>query len=400
MMHFKTLYIDMDSFFASIEQQLDPSIRNQPVAITAINNDAGCVVAASYEAKAYGVKTGTRVYEAKILCPAINFRQSRHKLYTKYNRYISYLIDGIAELESVRSIDEFQVYLGGNNSSLHNALDLSTRIKQLISQQVGSQIRLSIGIGPNPLLAKIASKIQKPDGLQWLYKENMPERINHLSLDDLPGISRGIKRKLLNSKIYSISDLYNMDPRHARLVWRSIEGERFVRALRGEDIPINNSTRGSYGNSKVLSPENRSPSRAYLVGRWLIEKSSERIRKHNYCASRLDVFVRINSVGVWQDSVTFVFSQDTFFFLREFKKLWDKIDITLYPNRIDFVGVRLSGLIKLKDRSGEFFLELKAGEKNLTERLSSSVDNLNIRYGKRIVNFGVHREHPGFFERE
>ena len=150
----------------------------------------------------------------------------------------------------------------------------------------------------------------------------------------------------------------------------------------------------------MLLPENRSPSRAYLVGRWLIEKSAERIRKHKYCASRLDMFVRINSLGVWQDYITFVFSQDTFFFLREFKKLWDKSDITLYPNRIDFVGVRLSGLIKLKDRSGEFFLELKAGEKNLTERLSSSVDNLNIRYGKRIVNFGVHREHPGFFERE
>ena len=62
-----------------------------------------------------------------------------------------------------------------------------------------------------------------------------------------------------------------MDPRHARLVWRSIEGERFVRALKGENIPINRSNRGSYGNSKVLSPENRSPNRAYLVGRWLLE---------------------------------------------------------------------------------------------------------------------------------
>jgi len=205
MTNFKTLYIDMDSFFASIEPQLDPSIRNKPVAITAINNDAGCVVAASYEAKAYGVRTGTRVYDAKILCPSINFRQSRHKLYAKYNRHISYLIDGIAELESVRSIDEFQVYLGGNNTSLHNAIDLSTKIKLLIKQNIGSQIRLSIGIGPNPLLAKIASKVQKPDGLQWLYKENMPERINHLSLDDLPGISRGIKRKLINSKIYLLA---------------------------------------------------------------------------------------------------------------------------------------------------------------------------------------------------
>ena len=167
----------MDSFFASIEQQLDPNLRNKPVAIAAIDNDSGCVVAASYEAKAYGIKTGTRVYEAKTLCPTINFRQSRHKLYAKYNRYISYLLDSVAELESVRSIDEFQIYLGNSHSKLSKAVDLSMKIKGLIRKEVGEEIRLSIGIGPNPLLAKIAGKIKKPNGLQWLCKENMPRHI-------------------------------------------------------------------------------------------------------------------------------------------------------------------------------------------------------------------------------
>ena len=400
MTNFRTLYIDMDSFFASIEQQLDPNLRNKPVAIAAIDNDSGCVVAASYEAKAYGIKTGTRVYEAKTLCPAINFRQSRHKLYAKYNRYISYLLDSVAELESVRSIDEFQIYLGNSHSKLSKAVDLSMKIKGLIRKEVGEEIRLSIGIGPNPLLAKIAGKIKKPNGLQWLCKENMPGKINHLSLEDLPGISKGIKRRLLGARIYSIKDLHEMDPRHARLVWRSIEGERFVRALKGENIPINRSNRGSYGNSKVLSPENRSPNRAYLVGRWLLEKSTERIRKYNYCSSRLDVFIRLSDIGVWQDSITFSFSQDTLFFLKEFKGLWDKMILTLDPKKVDFVGVRLSGLIYLQDRSGEFLLNLYPGEKNTREKLSTSIDNLNMRYGKRIINFGVHREHPGFFERE
>ena len=208
MTNFRTLYIDMDSFFASIEQQLDPNLRNKPVAIAAIDNDSGCVVAASYEAKAYGIKTGTRVYEAKTLCPTINFRQSRHKLYAKYNRYISYLLDSVAELESVRSIDEFQIYLGNNHSKLSKAVDLSMKIKGLIRKEVGEEIRLSIGIGPNPLLAKIAGKIKKPNGLQWLCKENMPGKINHLSLEDLPGISKGIKRRLLGARIYSIKDLH------------------------------------------------------------------------------------------------------------------------------------------------------------------------------------------------
>ena len=400
MTRFRTLYIDMDSFFASIEQQRDSRLRNKPVAITALENDYGCVVAASYEAKAYGVRTGTRVYEAKALCPGIHFRQSRHRLYAKYNKYISYLLDDVAELESIRSIDEFQIYLGREHSNLSKALGLATRIKSLIREAVGEEVRLSIGIAANPLLAKIASKLNKPDGLQWLCKENMPSRIRHLALEDLPGISRGIKRRLLGARIYSVEDLYCMDPRHARLVWRSIEGERFVRALRGENIPINTSTRGSYGNSKVLSPEHRSPRGAYLVGRWLIEKSSERIRKYNYCASRLDIFLRFDNFVSWQDSVTFLSSQDTFFLLKQFKKLWSGLNSFIYPQKIHFVGVRLSGLINLRDRPGEFLTNLYPGEKNMSERLSSSVDNLNIRYGKRVINFGVHSEHPGFFERD
>ena len=190
-----------------------------------------------------------------------------------------------------------------------------------------------------------------------------------------------------------------MDPRHARLVWRSVEGERFVRSLRGENIPINKSNRGSYGNSKVLSPENRSPRNAYLVGRWLIEKSAERLRRYNYCASRLDIFLRLDNFGSCQDSVTFLYSQDTLFFLKQFKILWTRLSPVIESQRIKFVGVRLSGLINIQDRSGELLTNLYPGEKNISERLSSSVDNLNLRYGKRIINFGIHREHPGFFER-
>lgn len=82
---FRTLYIDMNSFFASVEQQLDTTIRGKPVGITAMENEKGCCVAASYEAKAYGVKTGTSVAEARRLCPGIVFRASRHRLYVRYN---------------------------------------------------------------------------------------------------------------------------------------------------------------------------------------------------------------------------------------------------------------------------------------------------------------------------
>ena len=106
---FRTLYIDMNSFFASVEQQEDPSLRGRPVGITAIAAESGAVVAASYEAKAFGVKVGTRVYDAKRMCPGIVFRQSRHRLYVRVNQKIAAVLDEMGELERIRSIDRKSV---------------------------------------------------------------------------------------------------------------------------------------------------------------------------------------------------------------------------------------------------------------------------------------------------
>lgn len=90
---FRVLYLDMNSFFASVEQQLDPALRGRPVAITAVDSDSGACVAASYEAKAHGVKTGTHVRDARRLCPGIIFRPSRHRLYVRFNLAVADVLD-------------------------------------------------------------------------------------------------------------------------------------------------------------------------------------------------------------------------------------------------------------------------------------------------------------------
>ncbi len=301
---FRTLYIDMNSFFASVEQQLDPALRGRPLGITAVSAESGAIVAASYEAKAFGIGVGTRIHEAKELCPGIVFRPSRHRLYTRVNQKIAAVLDRMAELERVRSIDEFQIALGGSTAQLANALALARRMKRAISEQVGTQLRCSIGIGPNQLLAKIAGKLEKPDGLAWLAPENMPERIAHLDIDDLPGISRGIRARLNKAMIWNMRALYALDPRHARLIWHSVEGERFVRALQGEDIPLTQTRRNGYGNSKVLAPQYRSPDKAMLVGRWLVEKAAERMRGDEYCARQFSLQSRFQPHGGWAGAHT------------------------------------------------------------------------------------------------
>ena len=394
----RCMYIDMNSFFASVEQQMDPGLRGRPVGITAITSDAGACVAASYEAKAYGVTTGTRIYDARKRCPGIIFRPSRHRLYVRVNQKIAQVIDEIAELEFVRSVDEFQVALGGQGSDLGTAMELACKIKTAIRTRVGSELRCSVGIGPNHLLAKIAGKLEKPDGLSWLAPENMPDRIARLALDDLPGISRGILARLYRAGIWTIPDLYDLDPRHARRVWNSVEGERFVRALHGMDIRLAATRRNGYGNSKVLSPEYREPESARLVGRWLVEKAAERMRRDGYCSGIVSLNANFLERRRWAGKKSIASTQDTRLLLNVYERLWKQMEIDGLGQVLS-VSVHLGKLIQIIDRPGDWFLPCDPGRPTRQEQLACAIDRINRRYRNRVVSFGVHQAHPGFFER-
>ena len=176
-MKFNVLYIDMNSFFASVEQHLNPELRGRPLGITATEGDHGACVAASYEAKAFGVKTGTRVREARELCPGISFLPSRHRMYVRYNLAVADVLDRFAELTHIRSVDEFQLALSGQHRTLEGATSLVHQMKSAVAEEIGVSLRFSAGIGSNHLLAKIAGKLQKPDGFSWLSKENMPQAL-------------------------------------------------------------------------------------------------------------------------------------------------------------------------------------------------------------------------------
>jgi len=394
----RCLYIDMNNFFASVHQQMEPALRGRPVGITAIMSEAGACVATSHEAKAYGVMTGTRIRKARKRCPAIVFRPSRHRLYARTNQEIARVIDEIAELEHILSVDEFQVALGGRSSDLGVAMMLACRIKTAIREQVGSELRCSIGIGPNPLLAKIACKLNKLDGLAWLAPENMPDRIAHFPLDKLPGISRGILARLYRAGVWSIPALYDLDPHHARRIWRSVEGERFALALRGMDMRLAETQRRAYGNSKVLSPECRQPNAARLVGRWLVEKAAERMRRDGYCAGMFTLNATFVERCRWSGSCPMASTQDTRLLLNFYESLWQKMTVTSQPSLL-FISIHLGKLTSMDERPGDWLFPCEAGRPTAQERLSATIDAINHRYRTRVISYGLHRRHPGFFER-
>lgn len=396
---FRTLYLDMNSFFASVEQQLDPSLRGRPVAITAMEKPVGICVAASYEAKAFGVKTGTPVKDARRLCPGITFRPSRHRLYVRFNLRVAEVLDRYAELERIRSVDEFQLVLSGEATMLEGAAHLVATLKAAVAQEVGICLRFSAGIGPNHLLAKIAGKLEKPDGFQWLSAENMPDRIAHLALDDLPGISRAMKARLEQAGIHDVPSLCRLDPRHARAIWRSVEGERFVRALQGEPIPLLNTRRGGFGNSKVLAPEFRDPRAAYLVSRWLVEKAAARLRRDGRVAGRFSLYIARQGAHSLHQGMRCTQSQDTAYFLQINRQLWRSLWPDLRGQRLAAIGVHLGAVELLERRNGDLLQPLAAADRTGGEKVSAAVDYINRRYGAGAITWGVNQPHPGFFER-
>lgn len=127
--------------------------------------------------------------------------------------------------------------------------------------------------------------------------------------------------RLNNAGVMAMLDLYALDPRHARAIWHSVQGERFVRALQGMDVPLLNTERGGYGNSKMLAPEYRSPEQARLVGRWLVEKASTRLRRDGYCTRAIHLGVRFWKQGDGR-KCKITATQDTREILAVYETLW------------------------------------------------------------------------------
>src|SRR5262249_3851494 len=157
--------------------------------------DSTVAIAASYEAKAFGIKTGTRVKEAKRLCPAVIPVQANHRLCSIYHERILEVIDTCVPVEKVLSIDEVACRLTGRERSVPSARDLALKIKSVLRERVGECLTCSIGLAPSIFLGKVASDIQKPDGLVVITKHNLPDVLLHLKLQDIYGIGPRMERR-------------------------------------------------------------------------------------------------------------------------------------------------------------------------------------------------------------
>ena len=220
------LFVDLNSYFASVEQQARPELRGRPVGVVPMMADTTCCIAASYEAKAFGVKTGTIVADAKRMCPEIVLVEGRHELYTEYHHRIVEAVESCVPVTAVCSIDEMACRLMGRERALRAALELGIRVKQSIRERVGPMLRSSVGLATNRYLAKVASDMEKPDGLVALPLDILPEALRGLTLRDLPGIGSRTEKRLNEKGIHAMDDLLALDCEQAGEIWGSVWGER------------------------------------------------------------------------------------------------------------------------------------------------------------------------------
>ena len=371
------LVLDLNSYFASVEQQLNPKLRGKPVAVVPSLVDTTSCIAASYEAKACGIKTGTMVREARARCPGIIFIVGDHKNYIEYHHRILDAIDLCVPIEEVMSIDEVACKLMGRECIEENTHALALKIKKTIREKVGECLTSSIGVAPNKFLAKVASDMQKPDGLTFIRKQELPQKLFQLKLRDFPGIGEAMEDRLLRSGIYTSEQLCTADIKKLRSVWGGIMGEFFYHALRGESISREAFHRKSFSHSHVLAPEHRSLEGAYAVVQKLLHKAAIRLRKNSFWCKHLYVSVRFLDRSKWTNDVKLIECQDDITLISALKTLWtppkDKRPLK--------VSVWLDNLVPDSQHSFSLF----ENTKHLT--LSKTLDSIQKRFGKDAAYF-------------
>jgi DNA polymerase-4 len=393
------LFLDMNSYFASVEQEVQPHLRGKPTAVVTVDADSTVCIAASYEAKAFGVSTGTALGEARKKCPDLNVVVARHEIYVDYHEKIVKAVEqNCLHVSKVISIDEMECRLTGRDTQLANAQELARQVKQAI-RSVGKTLRCSVGLAPNRFLAKIASNLQKPDGLVTITLSQLPQILFKLKPRDLPGIGHNMEQRLLKQGIQTMEQLCQLDMDQMTQLWGGVLGARFWLKLRGSDFDEREQHKSSISHQHVLPPNLRTRDQACAVGKKLLHKAAVRLRQAKLWTSAMAVFVLFSKDQnakeddqndywlhhgrpVWEASLRFPSCQDTMTLVNVFQEAWKDCP----KRRPVMISVALVDLIPEDMRNMTLFDEMYGGGK--FDRLAQVMDSVNAKFGSTTLYLG------------
>lgn len=383
------LFVDFDSFFASVEQQDRAELRGRPVGVVPrVGVETTCCIAASYEAKQKGVKTGTNVREARFKCPGIVFVQGAHQRYIEVHHAMMAAIEGCLHIEKILSIDECYGRLPPHWREPSVVRAKCAEIKAAVAAQVGRFVTCSIGVAPNRFLAKLASKMRKPDGCQFIDYDDLPDILYALELDDLHGIGKQLLRRLNEHGIHTMRQLCAANASRLGRIWGSIYGVQMWKQLRGVETGEIATVRRSVSHSHILPPALRKPDKALAVLHKQLQKACRRLRAMDYYAGGLSVSVKFGFQWRWQREVKVFPTQDTLTFAQHLNRLWQSAPADDVPTQ---VRVELWALVPAQAHTPSLF---EGDNQARRVALQRAMDSLTLRFGNAAVYFAsAHEAH-------
>lgn len=372
------MHIDLNSAFASAEQQAWPSLRGKPMGVTNRLSKECCVIAASYEAKALGIRVGTRRSEAVALCPDFVMLETDPSKYTWMYKHLIRIMKDYSPNVKMKSIDEGVIDFHGiaRKRSLE---DIGYEIKERFKTEVGSHMRINIGIAPNRFLAKMAAGWHKPDGLDKLDHRNLIDFYKEIELEDITGIADAFGARLRAHGIFTPIDFLEAhDEMLRKRVFKSINGLYWHERLRGYEIDDQPTHLGMVGRQWVLSKTSNDDAWLRSCLHFLTATAGLKLRYRNVEARGVCVWVSFNTGGGWTDKKMM---RQTFYTDAD---IWLHVS-RLFNHRPKHMIVRTMGMylyqLTPSTRSQMSLLDdvTKAGD------LTKAIDEINDFYGTFTV---------------
>ena len=375
------MHIDLNSCFATVEQQARPMLRGRPVVIVNRRTETTMIVTASYEAKKLGVTMGMKVKEARQIAPDLvalesdppKYRYVYHKMMDIMKRYSAHI--------TMKSIDEGVIDFTQTSEVIKNRdlVDIGHEIKQSLRDEVGIAMRCNVGIATNRFLAKTAASLHKPDGLDVITHENLRSTLGTLKLTDLTGIAGRNEARLNKVGIYTPLEFLDADPTTLhKIVFKSIVGEHWHQRLRGWEVDDVTTDVKTVGRQYVLEAFDLSQKQILQRLHHLCESVGHRLRLQKKAARGVLISVKSRTDGHWHarhmSTLPFfsneaIYAQAAMLFARAPDNLI-RISITCY---------------ELEDNMGDQ-LSLFGDEMAREQYVTDAIDTINRRFGDRTIH--------------
>ena len=379
------LFIDMNSYFASCAQQENPLLRGLPIGVCGSNTN-GVIIAPSIEAKLFGVKTGMRFKEAQTLCPTLIGVSPHSSVYRKYHVGVMDVLRSYSQDVIPKSIDEAVVNLTAYKLVYPDMIKLAYQIKQDIKTKVGDWLKCSIGIAPNTFLAKLATNLQKPDGLVQINEHNIDEVLSKLTLTDLPGIADRMSLRLMRAGIKTPFHMRHTSPEVLKKIMGGIVGYYWHYRLNFSEVDFYTNGYKSMSAVRTLSSPQRQDKRMLKdILLSLCMKLETRLVQHHVFCKYISFMCSYQNRAAWDTHIRLTHplqdGADMYHFLmKKIEEMESKQQVDIFNVNLRSIGVAINNFVS------DMHVQYELFDNNLVrDKLRRTVYDIKDAFGKEKI---------------